>query len=375
MGGYSVPGGSSYLQVSLDLLAKFNPEINFEVILAHWEGHGELLDFPGSSNMKISCDVYRERDIPRFKELSSVEQHGVLLNHVLNGNPTTAPYTLILDPDFFFFTVNVVSDLISQMRSSRTGTIGVSYPARYPIEYSWKYPQVYFLLVDNKIIDLSEVNFKSGLSGLEIPENYIENHCLETRILKFLAKNNTIQQKFPKCSMILVQLAGMHSKRARIDPRDTGWRFPQHLQEGLFEVLPNIVEPTSGSILLFNSDKFLKDNLIPDGSIVTPEWIFLSRGLVRRMSLRSQNIFFRVAFSVLCPRVKVEFLDKWPSSSVIESTSLLGNATYDVLKGKLKGADFYSFNRVPFGVHLGHKGKASIDSKPNELKLFIEGLN
>ena len=360
MGGYKVPGGASYLRVSLRLLAKLNPEVFFNVKLSHWHEHGPLVDFPRFSNMHIECHIYDDRDIPTFRSLDSVEQHGTLLNKVLNENKSNDNFSMILDPDFFMFRRNTVSEIVSHIEKSDLDAIGVSYPARYPIEYSWRFPQVYFMLSDNRKFDLTSINFKSGLDSGEHAEEVPEVNSFRTKILKRVTSSVFLQKRFQKTLHLLNQLLSVYSNRVRVNPRDTGWRLGNYIEGKSYEILPNVIEAPEGKIPLFNPDVFETENADQNLSSMPPQSAFLLRGILNGSRFENQNVLFRYLFF---PFLKVKMNvrpAKWPNSSVIEVSRLRSSAIHEHPSLELDGADFYAFNQELFGVHLGHKGKANL---------------
>lgn len=376
MGGYDVPGGASYLRVSLKLLSELNPDIFFNVRLSHWCGHGKLDDFPHFGNMHVTSHIYNEKDIPGFGLIGSVEQHGTLLNKVLSENKSDDHYTIILDPDFFVFRAGTVSEIISRMESRELDAIGVSYPARYPIEYSWKFPQVYFMLSDNRKLDLSSINFKSGLESDEHAQEVQQLNSFITRILQKLTSIHFLQRRFHKTLMLLNQLLSVKSNRVLINPRDTGWRLGEYLEEKSYEILPNVFKAPEGKIPLFKPSVFEAENTDQNLSSISPQTNFLLRGILNGSKYEKQNFLFRYLFHpILKAKIDVE-PTKWPNDSVIDSSWIFEDSIYKRLRVKLDGADFYAFNQIPFGVHLGHKGKANLKNGIGELaKDLLDNLD
>jgi hypothetical protein len=360
MGGYEVPGGASYLRVSLRLLSKLNPDVFFNVKLAHWHEHGELGDFENFENMQVASHIYDDHDIPSFRFLGSVEQHGTLLNKVLDANRSIDTFSIILDPDFFVFRARIVSEMILHMEARNLVVAGVSYPARYPIEYSWKYPQVYFMICDNRKIDLTSINFRSGLEADEQPQMIGEVVSFNTMILKRVTSIDFLQKKYKKTLMLFNQLWNAYSNRALVEPKDTGWRLAEYLEGKNFEVLPNIFEAPGGHIPLFNSFVFMDENFIRDSSSLSPQSNYLLRGILNGSKFENQSVFFRYLFFPVLRASRKVVSAKWPNTSVIETSKLHTKLIYNRLSVELESADFYAFNQIPFGVHLGHKGKANL---------------
>lgn len=367
LGGLKVPGGQEYLVESLRLLSQKNPEILFEVHLAHWIGHGPLNQFPAIHNISLNVHLFTPKNIKDFHRYSQVEEHGVLLNALILNSFSTNRYSIIMDPDFFIIQNGLIAELINYMDNKGLSAMGVSYPARYPIEYSWNYPQVYFCMLNNHSVNLLKINFKSGTVSNELEMLLNERTTCIVKLLRKINQNRQLSIFFPQVRMILKQFEGILSLRALINPLDTGWRLSRYLDVQHYEVFPNIVNCNTlpiKSIFHRLPFKFIKSYTLEDRIL---NWHFLSRGFANGTLGSKWNPIFFIC-KVWFNKIGYTFPEnKWPLSSIFDKSQLIDCNTYELYSKKLFGADFYAFESRILGVHLGHEAKSRINMKLSKL--------
>jgi len=377
--GNLVPGGEQYLRLNLEGLARLHPTEKFQVYLAHSILHGKLnqtwSDIP--RNMQIEIVEFGESDITDFSS-NPVLQHGQLLNEIIRVRPPRTSFSLIVDPDIFILRVNLVSELRSALRIRKLKAIGVSYPARYPKEYSWSYPQVYFLLLENSSIDLKRVDFRSDSSKQLDSQEYLyhikQTQKLHVRVIRSFLRFIASYADFSFTKHSLLTADYLLSYRAFVEVRDTGWRIWKNIERSEVEVLPNIVVDECKRILGFDEEEYVSVNDEFQSRKLNPKWHFINHGILENREIGKQVSIFRWLRPINACQYSLSATEKWPLSSVICNRELQLSDDELSLLQEFREADFYAYHEGLAVMHLGSGNKAKLGNSLERLSSALESF-
>ena len=363
MGGRNVPGGFAYLSRSLTLLAELNQNVNFEVKVAHSIYHGELSDFHKYPNMKIKVFEFSNDNFEGLSELDPIVQHGALLNKLFNASPPTSRFILVLDPDCYAIQPNLISHCIQEMKDLKISVAGISYPAWYPKEYTWKTPQLYFCLFDRNSINPEDLDLRAGGHPQSTStKNAFNYESLTLRILRrirsFFLNRGFINLGEPMELVLRAKIDLLH-RRYEINSRDTGWRLGDKIDDGklAFKVYPNIINREI-KIPGFRTPEYLAVNQDLQHLYGNLGWYFLAQGLTEGRQIGSQGVIPRIIQKFT--GVRVIERAKWPSSSLLSALCISNQKELDLVQRAIPSADFYAIGDEFSFFHIGSKGKGQI---------------
>jgi hypothetical protein len=373
-GGRSVPGGFEYLSRNLFLLAALNGGINFEVNIAHSIYHGKLAEFKQFPNMQVWVHEFNGNDIDGLAELDPVLQHGTLLNELLGKITPHSRFVLILDPDCYAIEENLIPSCLQQMKDSGIAVMGVPYPAWYPKEYSLKTPQLYFCLYDRSKIKIEELDLRAGggtaqgfQEVISLPRKIhlaVVRRLMAGLLAKEIIKPGSLTETLLNSKINVIQ------KRYEINPRDTGWRIGELLEneESSYETFPNIVK-SELDLAGFNRSEYLKVNedLMHLGNHL--EWYFLVHGLMEGRRLGKQGILPRILNRFIHSRATS--LSKWPVTSYVGRDLISNTSDLSQVLGAFPAADCYALHGKFSIFHIGSKGKGHLQNETEILDRVI----
>ncbi len=375
MGGRNVPGGFAYLSRSLTLLAVLNQNVNFEVKVAHSIYHGELSDFQKYSNMKIEVFEFSDNNFEGLSELDPIVQHGALLNELFTASPPTTRFILILDPDCYAIQSNLISRCIQEMKDLKISVAGIPYPAWYPKEYTWKTPQLYFCLFDRNSVNPEDLDLRAGghLQSTS-PVTALNSESLTLRLLRrtrsILLDRGLINLGKPVELVLRVKI-DLLLRRYEINPRDTGWRLGDKIEDGKlkFKVYPNILNREI-KIPGFRTHEYLAENQDLQHIYGNLGWYFLAQGLTEGRQIGSQGVIPRIIQKF--NGVRVIGRAKWPPSSILGALYVSNQQELDLVQRAIPAADFYAIGNEFSFFHIGSKGKGQISDEIRILDDLID---
>ena len=370
MGGRDVPGGFEYLSRNLNLLAQLNKNVHFEVRVAHSVYHGDLSNFYECANMKIEVSKFDDENFTGLSNLDPIVQHGALLNKLFSENPPTSRFVLILDPDCYAIGTDLISIVIQEMKDRNLSVAGVSYPAWYPKEYTWKTPQLYFCLFDREVIRPEHLDLRAGDHNLNSSQEIgARREGLTLRILRRV-RGTLLGRRLIKfgnlVELVLRVKIDFLLRRFEINPKDTGWKLGELIEESnlQYTVLPNILKREI-KIPGFKYLDFLASNedlLHIEGNL---GWYFLTQGLTEGRKIGAQGIFPRALQKIIGSNVRDR--SKWPPTSLLGALQISNKNVFDRVQQAIPAADFYAFGNDFCIFHIGSKGKGQIS---DEIKIL-----
>jgi hypothetical protein len=252
------------------------------------------------------------------------------------------------------------------MIDTKFSVAGISYPAWYPKEYTWKTPQLYFCLFDRDFIKPENLDLRAGIHEPNTPRvEEVSREILTLRILRrtrrFLLNRRLIN--FGKPIEIFLRLKiDLLQRRFEINARDTGWSLGEKIANDQlsFVVYPNIL---SREIRIpgFRSPEYVAVNHDLQHLNGNIGWYFLTQGLTEGRPIGDQGVFPRM----LQKFAKSDVTDrsKWPPSSLLGSSCLTNQKEFDLVQKCIPAADCYAVGSEFSLFHIGSKGKGQISDE------------
>jgi hypothetical protein len=362
----TIGGGWAYTLENLEFLSKLNPDCKFQVVLGHVEEFGPIPELPSISGMSIQVFETTLKTLSDTRDLASAEQHGAILNYILESHQLQTDFYLIIDPDCYLLMPNAFHQLIDHMNLHQIQIIGVSYPSTLPKVYYWDFPTAYFQFMKAEKCHPRDLDFLpehtslaagTGISTFESSPmaKILKIVTLTIRYLRIPLKR--ILLKMQNSNYIFLQIVFYFAINFpyRNAPlfKDTGWKNREKFKTLKSQVIPHRIKRSNFQSSL-DKEQYAFVHLDVGSSAINPSWHALMHGLYEERDFGGQKIMWRLLHKLLEPNQKLG--SSHPATSILMADSFLDSYNLDSI-GNFQYAYEYHWMSKPFCVHLGHGGK------------------
>ncbi len=362
----TIGGGWAYTLENLEFLSQLNPNCKFQVVLGHVEEFGPIPELPSIPGMSIRVFQTTLKTLSQTRDLASAEQHGAILNYLLESHHLQTDFYLIIDPDCYLLMPNAFHQLIDHMNLNQIQIIGVSYPSTLPKVYYWDFPTAYFQFMKAEKCHPRELDFLpehtslaagTGVSTLKSTQTAKILRIATVAIRNLRIPLKKILLRMQNNDFILFQFlfyfAINYPYRNALLFKDTGWKNREKFKSLKTQVIPHRILK-SNFISSFDEDHYTLSNPDVVSSLVNPTWHALMHGLYEDRNLGQQKMLWRLLRKMFKSDQKTD--SPHPATSILMADSFLDSCKLETI-GNFQYAYEYHWMSKPFCVHLGHGGK------------------
>lgn len=227
--GTNIHGGIKFVEIQKELFQLQNPTVNIRWNLGYLSGQIE------SKNLNLE-DKYTRNFIYNIDQLNvkyntqPSSQHGVLLNNVIRDiNQNHFSHLLIIDPDFYIFSNNWISNLIEYMEKENLSIIGASYPEIDARMY-FDFPTAYFSLIDTLKLPLSRLDYLPDENQFELNEELPWKYSFALKIGDY-SKSKFRKLIFNRQLKYISSFFRWRNEKNFF--RDTGWKIRERFKRSI----------------------------------------------------------------------------------------------------------------------------------------------
>jgi hypothetical protein len=373
--GEQVKGGWPYLLKNFDFLISLNPDTEIKFVIGHLSEFGEIPNLPAIKGITFLLYKTNKSDLQiEYKDHPS-SQHGALLNYILRSHKLDTETYLIIDPDCYVLSMNILSKLSKHILQNKIDFIGAPYPATNSRRYYWDFPTAYFMMIRRDGVDPSSLDFlpdessffASSYGNKEVvnldkpaspfPRSIRFSFNLLSSIFTYWGKDLYVN---------LLNSLKLSMRTHNIDLfRDTGWKNRKNFMNNSKEIFSFGIHKDL-DIAGFNHVLYESLNPSLKGFSV---WHTFTYGIYEHRNFSGQKLVIQFLNRWLRARSKLD--DFHPDSSIIYAKSILDGLGPEENWGNMKNAQIFYWKGEPVCLHLSHRGKTEPFSDLKKLSRLL----